>query len=320
MENIMKSMESDVSSSSSSSAEYSKIHVFHNFSKEMLKEMFEVMRSEEASMQKERLETSTLPFAAIPTSIVQIIFHICEKLQQPMETRYLAVELYDRFVSNLFLAVAESIWPDMKVSLFDSEKWRTVSARLGEQSLLRVATCVALASKFVSHDRKTSMKSIQQFLCNCGHPFSLKSIIASEMRIYKFLNYKLHFPSRQTHAQLLIEMVFLPETIDKKLLQRLSYKVIDVTYLYHQEIFHKLFFYATGCWERTEDERRKFVGTELNNIYIAAAIVFTAFTFAYPTQSAISDQLATNLDLITEIPSNDIISLSKIITMVVLQH
>ncbi|XP_039279047.1 uncharacterized protein LOC111049876 isoform X2 [Nilaparvata lugens] len=221
----------------------------------MLKEMFEVMRCEEAEIQKERLETTTLPFAAIPTSVVQIVFYICKKFQQPKETRYLALELYDRFVSKLFLAVARNIWPNNKVSLFNAEKWQTVSEKLGEQSLLRVATCVALASKFLSHYKKIPLKSVQEFLCNCGHPFSIRSIMASEMRIYKFLNYKLHFPTRQTHAQILIEMVFLPDIIDKTLLQRLSYKVIDVTYLYHQEIFHKLFFYATGCWERTEDER-----------------------------------------------------------------
>lgn len=57
---------------------------------------FNQLKSEETIAQKQRLSNSVIPFLAVPMTVVEIIFYICEEFEQPSEVRYLTVELFDR--------------------------------------------------------------------------------------------------------------------------------------------------------------------------------------------------------------------------------
>ncbi|XP_075213835.1 cyclin N-terminal domain-containing protein 1-like [Lycorma delicatula] len=292
---------------------------WENLSKEMLELWFEHLKNEENYSQKQCLMNCMAPFLAVPMTVVQTIFYICEEFQQPPEVRYLTVELFDRFVNNQFLMLFPKIWPtDINGAVFENHGWKRISDRIKNQSLLRIMSCLSLASKFIMFNKMVPLKKIQEFLHKIGSIFSVKTILASEMRVYRMLDYKLCFPKVLTYTDLLIELIDLPGNVDKKWLHKFSLKVIDVTYLFHQEIFYKLFYYSTGRWEKTYEERKQFMETECNNSFLAAAIVTTTMTFLQPDCHAILNQIAIELNKLTDVPSDDIIALASIITMIIL--
>lgn len=48
-------------------------------------------------MLKERILSGTLPFLAIPSPVIELLFQLCRVFQLPPEVKYLALEIFDRY-------------------------------------------------------------------------------------------------------------------------------------------------------------------------------------------------------------------------------
>ena len=76
---------------------------------------------------------------------------MCQQLNLSAGARYLAVEIFDKFmvahVSSLYRQIRE-------LSLKDQQKgWRDVEERISRQLPLRAVSCVQIASKLTSHSK-----------------------------------------------------------------------------------------------------------------------------------------------------------------------
>lgn len=282
---------------------------------DLLSDWYSELIKKSENITRERI--NNFYFLAVPTPVVELIFLICLSFGQPDEVRYLSIELFDRFVRQHFLDLLNKMWDDKNLSA--SEKWKTVEQKLHSQTSLRMLSCVQLASKFVIHPKIIRPKEIQNFLKAEGKAYTLPTIVASEMRVWKTLNLQINIPTVLTYVEILLEQLKTCSTLP------LSYETIhsrvvffiDVAYLHHHEIYRKLFYLSTGRWEPTTKEKEEFLTTECNVLYRATAILALSITFT-SRDLGLCESVNSELSHLTQLPPQDIKVLANIMRQIVL--
>lgn len=280
---------------------------------DLLSDWYSELIKKNEAIKRGRIDT--FHFLAVPTPVVELIFLVCLFFGQPDEVRYLSVELFERFIRQHFLDLLNKMWDTNNDSA--SEKWKTVESKIFLQTSLRMLSCIQLASKFVVHPKIIRPKDIQKFLRAEGKLFTLPVILASEMRVWKTLNLQINIPTVLTYVEILLEQLnkcsTLPISSDN--IHSMVVSFIDVAYLHHQEIYRKLFYLSTGRWEPTSNEKKEFLKTEGNILYRATAILALSITF---TSRDLCDSVNSQLSLLTQLSSEDITALSKVLRQIVL--
>ncbi|XP_071451701.1 cyclin N-terminal domain-containing protein 1-like [Hetaerina americana] len=267
-----------------------------------------------------RLWKNTLPFLAIPESVVELIFLISEKLEQPPEVRYLTVELFDRFIMRHFTTLHENVFKKPGVKNF--KMWSKVVSRVQNQVLLRVMSCIQLSSKFVTHYQVLSPKTIRQFLVEAGHSFTITSIIASEMRVFKTLDFKVPLSSPLVHFETLLTILIKDfeawkgKTYEAEILEPvygLGLQILDIAFMSHHELYSSLFCMATGEIGPIGDQRIKFLGVECDNLFLVAGVISCAADLLYHQENDLAARVLIHLSSTTGIPKKDIYGLASIL-------
>lgn len=253
------------------------------------------------------------PGIAVPTPVVELIFHTCAFFEQPDEVRCLSVELFDRFVRLHFNYLLNKVWSGSRIS--SHEKWASVEKTLSTQTSLRILSCIQIASKFIFQPKIITGKEVRKFLEAEGKSFTLASIKASEMRVWKTLDFRAYFPTVLTNVEVLLEQIKSSLNTNLTDIEERVVLFTDVVYLHHQEIFCKLYYMTTGRWDPTPNEKREFVRTECSLMYRAAAVVALSVTFASGNSD---DETFQQVARLTNISSDKIKSLANIIQSIVL--
>ncbi|XP_065663425.1 cyclin N-terminal domain-containing protein 1 isoform X2 [Hydra vulgaris] len=234
-----------------------------------------------------------------------LVFNICKKLGMPVEVRYLAVEVFDKFMSKHITQLQEVI--SSSSSSNKKVDWASVERRVIDQVPLRAISCVQIASKIVSNYKALSPLKVKNFLTNSDLHFSIECVIRSEMRVLKTLDFRLPFISPLTYVEMLLEVLRrncpgLPATV----IHDVTVKLLDVVYI-ERDVIYKLLGNATGV-----DIDIKLAN---DNFLLATSIIVAA---AYIVDSESSDSFIEQMSLITTIKEADIIIFSTVLVKVAL--
>ncbi|XP_046396069.1 cyclin N-terminal domain-containing protein 1-like isoform X2 [Ischnura elegans] len=200
--------------------------------------------------------------------------------------------------------------------------WSKVISRVQNQTLLRLLSCMQLSSKFASHYQVLSPKKIRQFLTDAGHSFTITSIIASEMRVFQTLDFKIPLSPPLVHFETLLTILMKDysalksETYHIEVLEpihELGLQILDIAFLLHHELYSNLFYMATGERGPTGSQRLKFLGVECDNLYLAAAVIACAAVMLYEHQNDLAEGVLTYVSSRTGIPKKDIAGLASIL-------
>ena len=120
-------------------------------------------------------------------------------------------------------------------------KWDDVEKRLRHQVILRAMSCVQLASKLGSHYHLVTLNRARSFLTSCGFRYAPTSIVQSEIRVLKTLQYHVHFPTPLEYIEVLLgSLVHNKKGMPVKHLHALSLKILDIYHLRRSQIRAKL--------------------------------------------------------------------------------
>ncbi len=192
-------------------------------------------------------------------------------------------------------------------------QWNEVEKRLKHQIILRAVSCVQLASKLSSHYHLVTLNKARSFLTSCGFRYAAASIVQSEIRVLKTLEYKVHQPTPLEFIEVLLgSLVHNNKAIPAKHLHTLSLKILDIFYLRRRQIHAKLETLSTQELSRKScpDDLIVLATVETDKMLLAAAIVTAAgFVLGQSQTKQISNQLAQ----ITCIVNEDIITFASIL-------
>lgn len=191
-------------------------------------------------------------------------------------------------------------------------QWSDVEKRLKHQIILRAVSCVQLASKLSSHYHLVTLNRARSFLTSCGFRYALSSIVQSEIRVLKTLEYQVHQPIPLEYIEVLLgSLVHNDKAIPVKQLHALALKILDVFYLQRRQIHDKLkqmFNSVQGIERKGSDSF--MIAVEMDKMLLASAIITAAgFILGQSHTKHISSQLSE----ITCIVSDDIINFASIL-------
>ncbi|CAN7987893.1 unnamed protein product, partial [Ixodes pacificus] len=88
-----------------------------------------------------------------------------------------------------------------------SVSWDSVMTRLKDQVLLRVLSCVQIASKKFYSSRVVSINAVRRFLRSASQSYSAASVLQSEKRVLSTLQFRVEFPTPLVYLEVLLDVI-----------------------------------------------------------------------------------------------------------------
>ncbi|XP_013417816.2 cyclin N-terminal domain-containing protein 1-like [Lingula anatina] len=249
---------------------------------------------------------------------VQFVFLTCEHFKLADEAKYIAVELFDSFmvrhITDLWCEVKE-----MKISKEEKKKrWKEIRVGVERQMVIRVVSCCQLASKLTSHYKIISPRRVKKFLQEfVNQRYSADSIMQSELRILKALEYKVMISSPLLYVETLLEVLGHTEPdLSVKVYHGVGLKVMDLVYIQRREIYDLLFLTALEQDTISETDRNKCISLEYDMFLLSSSVISAA---SYVVDQTNTDKVIDHLSQITKIPTSDILDFATVIVQHILQ-
>ncbi|XP_063224596.1 cyclin N-terminal domain-containing protein 1-like isoform X2 [Bacillus rossius redtenbacheri] len=243
------------------------------------------------------------PYAALSAPVVQVVFTAAHALHQPTTVRYLALEMFDRFVRLLFAQLRDYTRAGAGRDVSRSRQWLRVLARTRSQTALRVMSCLQLASKLHRSTQALSPASVQSFLRQMGQPFSRHSIMASERRVLKTIHFQFGVPACTYLQHLVGCLQQLAPCPDPSQLYSTALAVLDLSFLSHHQVFPSAL--TAGPWHR----RSIPTAAGCDQVKLSAAVLVCALFVLSDYQ----DGTSLALHRLTDLPMSEVEELARTI-------
>ncbi|XP_038047122.1 cyclin N-terminal domain-containing protein 1-like [Patiria miniata] len=277
-------------------------------SSELLEELLYVQAAQNENAVKNACSTDG---AFKQGSIAEMVFLVCDKFNQPPEARYLAVEIFDRFMTKYVHDQFKKLHSDKGGGKKTNTTWNSFLKKLQKHLKLYIMSCVQIASKMCSHYKILTNRKCSRFLLNAGLGCTSATILRTELTILETLDYRVYNTSPLTYIETLLEIMgHNDNTTSVKILHETSLKVMDLAYLKRGSVYDQLFRVASGRKTSTPEEREKFALVEHDMMLFAMAVIGAA---SYVTDRTTSDQVINHVGRITCIPTNDILEFATVL-------
>ncbi|XP_048780494.1 cyclin N-terminal domain-containing protein 1-like isoform X2 [Ostrea edulis] len=244
---------------------------------------------------------------------VETIMYAAEKLKIAHEAKYLAIELFDRFLYHHLQDLRDHVLKLPRKRQL--KEWVGLQEGVSNQVLLRIVSCCQIASKLTSHYKVVSINRAKRFLCECGYRYASESLLQSELRVLKTLKFQVTEPSPIVYIETLLEILGCNNTkVEVKTYYYVAVKLLDLLYLkYHT--FYKIIFEVTSSSKiQSLEQKRKFKKVKADQLLLAAAIIGGS---VFMVQQDKADEMIEELGRITRISQNDIIDFTSVLIQLV---
>ena len=233
------------------------------------------------------------------------IFHLCHHLDLPAEVQYRAIEMFHCFMTKHIEELYNHVRNTQKTE--SPINWDTVEERLRHQVALRALTCVQLSSKLSLHYKIVSINKARAFLTNCGFRYAPTSLVQSEIRVLKTLDFKIHTPSPLDYIEVLLEIIGHHDSLSAvKQLHGVALKVLDAFYCCRCEVMKKL----KECSSESVQREKKASVLEVDFMLLAASVLGAS---SFILDQSASDSIIDTVSRITCIVREDIIDFSAVL-------
>lgn len=193
--------------------------------------------------------------------------------------QYKAAELFHRFmvshIKELYVHVLNSKKLDSPIV------WQDVEERLKHQVILRAVSCVQLASKLSSHYHLVTINRARAFLSQCGFRYATSSIVQSEVRVLKTVEFRVHHPTPLEFVEAILGVLAQQDnSVPVKQLHGISLKILDVFYLSRPHVYSML-KQVMGGPESCEESLALLGTVDMNYMFLAVSVVAAASVVIY---------------------------------------
>jgi hypothetical protein len=235
---------------------------------------------------------------------IAYFIHLTERFNLPSDIKYRAIELFHRFMTRHISELYEHV--QSTVDTANPLNWEVVETRLQHQVTLRALGCLQLATKLSLHYKIISINRIRSYLAGCGFRYTSTSLVQSEIRILKTLDYKVHHPSPLDYIEVLLEALGSnDQSLTIKQLYSVSCQILDIYYLNYNDVMSKL--------KRNSSKINPEL--EVDFLLLGGGIIgAAAFILHQPT----SDHIVQSLSNISCIVIDDLFNLSAILIEIIM--
>ncbi|XP_019406015.1 PREDICTED: cyclin N-terminal domain-containing protein 1 isoform X2 [Crocodylus porosus] len=220
------------------------------------------------------------PPAGTPSALLsaELIFLLAEKWRLDLPARYQAAEIFNRFmikqVQEMYNSTKE---PGESSEQENSHSWNSLKAQMHDTFMLRLASCIQLASKLSFHYSIVNNNTVLKFLQSLDYSFTKQELLESELAVLKGLHFQINVPTPLAYVELLLEVLGHNGCLlSLKQLHEMCVHLLDLTYLMRDVIYNTLL--KTSIENSTPNELQiaKFLSVKEDFMLLAAGIIGTS--------------------------------------------
>ncbi|NXW53859.1 CNTD1 protein, partial [Eurystomus gularis] len=243
------------------------------------------------------------------TPIVEFIFLLSEKWHLDQSTKYQAVELLERFmikqVEQLSVSSGDNIGSREQG---EGSSWSSLNNQLYDTFVLRLVSCIQLASKLSLHYDVVNSDAALKFLQSLKFSYTKQELLESELTVLKTLHFQINVPTPLAYVELLLEVLghngcLLPT----KPLHQMCVQLLDFSYLMRDTIYNTLLEIAIENPTPSKLQVAKFLAVKEDFMLLAVGIISTSVFILNP---GLWPQVVEHLNWITGITSQSILEFS----------
>ncbi|CAL4238050.1 unnamed protein product [Meganyctiphanes norvegica] len=241
------------------------------------------------------------------------IWGVAKYMSVPPQSKYLALELYDRFCLMHIDSLHAHLEAEGKKS--PPSQVKELQERVAKQSPLRILTCLMIASKLLDHKNVLSAKDVQKIVRKMDLDYTIKSINKSEVRVLQQLDYRcLSSSTHVVYVGVLVAMVNVASTerqLNMTQLYEIAVQVLDATFYSHKKVYTSLFSWVTNYRFIPSKHRAAFSSVISDRLLLAESVVVVSAWLQ--GGDSLSDSIVEVLSKHTHIPDNDVLQLASCI-------
>uniref|UniRef100_A0A8D0GMI2 Cyclin N-terminal domain containing 1 n=1 Tax=Sphenodon punctatus TaxID=8508 RepID=A0A8D0GMI2_SPHPU len=208
--------------------------------------------------------------------------------------------MFERFMIKHIEEVYNSIRETGKDS-----RWGCLEGQMRDTFMLRLVSCVQLASKLSFHYNIVNNNTVLKFLQSLDRSYTKDELLESELAILKVLCFQINVPTPFAYIEILLEVLghngcLLP----MKHLHEMCMHLLDLTYLLRSIIYDTLLKTCIENPTPSELQIAKFVSVKEDFMLLAVGIIGTSTFVLYPE---CWNQFVEHLNSITGITTQSIL-------------
>ncbi|NXD85167.1 CNTD1 protein, partial [Halcyon senegalensis] len=240
---------------------------------------------------------------------VEFIFLLAEEWHLEQSTKYRAVELLERFMIKQVEQTCKSSREN--VASHDQGQGSSQSCLNDEiynTFVLRLVSCVQLASKLSLHYNVVNSDTALKFLQSLKYSYTKQELLESELTVLKTLHFQINVSTPLAYVELLLEVLghngcLLPA----ESLHEICVQLLDFCYLTRDVIYHTLLQIAVDSSTPSKLQVAKFLAVKEDFMLLAVGVISTSVFILNP---GLWTQVVEHLKWITGITSQSILEFS----------
>ncbi|XP_039729338.1 cyclin N-terminal domain-containing protein 1 isoform X2 [Pteropus medius] len=195
------------------------------------------------------------------TRIVEFVFLLSEQWCLEKSVSYQAVEILERFM----VKQAENICRQATTQLREKtepQNWRALKEQLFDKFILRLVSCVQLASKLSFHYKAL------------GYIHTKEELLESELDVLKSLNFQINLPTPLAYVEMLLEVLgYNGCSVPATRLHATCLTLLDLVYLLHEPVYESLLRASIENSTPSQLQGEKFVSVKEDFMLLAVGII-----------------------------------------------
>ncbi|NWV06292.1 CNTD1 protein, partial [Ptilonorhynchus violaceus] len=239
------------------------------------------------------------------TRIVEFIFLLSEKWQLDQSTKYQAVELLERFMIKQVEQMCDTRGnSDQR----QRSSWSSVRDQIANTFVLRLVSCIQLASKLSLHYSRVTSDTALKFLQSLKYSYTKQELLESELAVLNTLHFHINVSTPLAYMELLLEVLgYNGCLLPGKPLHQLSVQLLDFCYLTRETIYDTLLKIAIENSTPSRLQIAKFLTVKEDFMLLAVGVISTGVFILSPGRW---EQVVEHLNCITGITRQSILEFS----------
>ncbi|XP_005139927.2 cyclin N-terminal domain-containing protein 1 isoform X1 [Melopsittacus undulatus] len=237
--------------------------------------------------------------------IVEFIFLLAEEWRLEQPARYQAVELLERFMIKQVEQISKSSSKSVKHSeQRGGSSCSSLEDQLYNTFVLRLVSCVQLASKLSLHYNRVTSDVALKFLQSLKYSYTKQELLESELTVLKTLHFQVNVSTPLAYVELLLEVLgYNGCLLPTKPLHQMCIELLDFSYLARDAIYDTLLKMAIENSTPSELQVAKFLTVKEDFMLLAVGIISTS---VFVLNRGHWKQVVEHLNCITGITSQSI--------------
>ncbi|XP_063260029.1 cyclin N-terminal domain-containing protein 1 isoform X2 [Prinia subflava] len=208
------------------------------------------------------------------TRIVEFIFLLSEKWHLDQSICYQAVELLERFMIKQVEQMCDDRGNAKGREQGQRSSWSSVRDQIASTFVLRLVSCVQLASKLSLHYSRVTSDTALKFLQSLKYSYTKQELLESELAVLNTLHFHINVSTPLAYVELLLEVLgYNGCLLPAKPLHQLCVQLLDFCYLARETIYDILLKIAIENPTPSKLQIAKFLTVKEDSMLLAVGVI-----------------------------------------------